>query len=111
MTVSIRKNGCVVAVIILYSVLAAPGDAWAATPRGEALTQRWCSQCHAVKPNQSSANPAAPRFSDLAAEPSITEYSLRAFLKTPHLTMPNFMIKSDDIDDITSYILSLKPRR
>ncbi len=108
---SIRKNGYVVAMVILYTVLSAAGDASAATPRGEALSESWCSQCHAVKPNQSSANPAAPRFSDLAAEPSITEYSLRAFLNTPHLTMPNFMIKSDDIDDLASYILSLKPRR
>jgi mono/diheme cytochrome c family protein len=75
------------------------------------LAQRWCSQCHAVKPNQTSANPAAPRFSDVAADPSITEYALRAFLKTPHPTMPNIMMKSDDMDDIVSYILLLKPRR
>jgi mono/diheme cytochrome c family protein len=109
--VSIRINGCVVAIIALCSGFAAADDASAATPRGEALAQSWCSQCHAVKPNQSSANPAAPKFSDLAAEPSITEYSLRAFLTTPHLTMPNFMLKSDDIDDIAGYILSLKPPR
>ena len=108
---SIRKNGYAVPVIILYSVLVAAGDVWAATPRGEALSESWCSQCHAVKPNQSSANPAAPKFSDVAAEPSITEYSLRAFLKTPHPTMPKIILKSDDMDDIVSYILSMKPRR
>lgn len=108
---STRKTGYVIAMVIAYTVLSAAGDAWAATPRGEALSQSWCSQCHAVKPDQSSANPAAPRFSDVAAEPSITEYSLRAFLTTPHPTMPNIMIKADDMDDIVSYILSLKPRR
>ena len=108
---SIRVNTCAVSVIILSVVLAAAGHARAATPAGETLAQRWCSQCHAVKRNQSSANRAAPRFSDLAAEPSITEYSLRVFLKIPHPTMPNFMMKPDDIDDIVSYILSLKPRR
>jgi mono/diheme cytochrome c family protein len=110
-TVSIRKNGYAVAIIILYSMFAATGDAWAATARGEALSQSWCSECHAVKPNQSSANPAAPKFSDVAAEPSVTEYSLRVFFKTPHPTMPNFMMKPDDIDDIADYILSMKPRR
>ena len=41
----------------------------------------------------------------------MTEYALRAFLKTPHPTMPNIMMKADDMDDIVSYILSLKPRR
>jgi mono/diheme cytochrome c family protein len=109
--VSIRKKGCAVAIIILFSVLAATGDAWAEAAKGETLSQSWCSQCHAVKPNQSSTNPAAPRFADLAAEPSITEYSLRVFLKTPHPTMPNIIIKPDDMDDIVSYILSLKSRR
>ncbi len=110
-TVSIRKNRHAVAMVILCTVLSAVGDASAATPRGEALAQSWCSQCHAIKPNQSSANPASPRFVDLAAEPSITEYSLRVFLKTPHSMMPNIMMKPDDMDDIVSYILSLKPRR
>jgi hypothetical protein len=47
----------------------------------------------------------------VAAEPAMTEYALRAFLKTSHPTMPNIMMKSDDMDDIVSYILSLKPRR
>jgi mono/diheme cytochrome c family protein len=108
--VSIRKNGCAVAIII-YSAVSAAGDAQAAAPRGENLAQSWCSQCHAVKPEQSSPNPAAPRFQDVAAEPAMTEYALRAFLKTSHPTMPNIMMKSDDMDDIVSYILSLKPRR
>ena len=107
---SIRKNGYAVAIII-YSALSAVGDAQAAAPRGESLAQSWCSQCHAVKRGQSSANPAAPRFADVAAEPSMTEYALRAFLKTPHPTMPNIMMKPDDMDDIVSYILSLKPSR
>jgi mono/diheme cytochrome c family protein len=108
--VSIRKNGYAVAIIV-YSALSAAGDAQAAAPRGENLVQSWCSQCHAVKPDQTSPNPAAPRFPDVAAEPSMTEYALRAFLKTPHPTMPNIMMESDDMDDIVSYILSLKPRR
>lgn len=110
-TVSIRKRADAVAVTALCSMLAAAGDTWAASPRGEMLSESWCSQCHAVKPGRSSANPDAPAFLDVAAEPSITEYSLRVFLKTPHSTMPNIMMKSEDMDDIVSYILSLKPRK
>ena len=108
---SIRKNGCAVAIIVIYGTLSAAGDAQAVAPRGENLAQSWCSQCHAVKPDQSSANPAAPRFPDVAAEPSMTEYALRAFLKTPHPTMPHIMMNADDMDDIVGYILSLKPPR
>jgi mono/diheme cytochrome c family protein len=108
---STGKNTCGVLVIILSIGVSDVGDASAATVRGQTLSERWCSQCHAVKPNQASANPAAPKFADLAAESSITEYSLRAFLRTPHETMPNITLKPDDMDDIVSYILSLKSRR
>ena len=79
--------------------------------RGLALSQRWCSQCHGVTPNEGSHNPDAPRFIDVAAERSATEYSLRVFFRTPHATMPNFVLNPDDIEDIISYILSMKPKR
>jgi len=46
----------------------------------------------------------------LAAEPSITEYSLRALLRSPHETMPQITLTPDEMDDIVGYILSLKPR-
>jgi mono/diheme cytochrome c family protein len=98
---------CAVAVAIL---LMAGGPADADPLAGKRLSERWCAACHAIAPNQSSANPKAPAFSELAAEPSITEYSLRAFLRTPHSTMPNFLLKPDDADDVISYIMSIKPR-
>ena len=49
--------------------------------------------------------------SDRAGEPSATAYALHVFLQTTHATMPNFVNKPDDIDDIVSfYILSLKAK-
>src|SRR5215469_12563022 len=78
--------------------------------RGFTLSQRWCSGCHAVRPAQTSPNPAAPTFREIANEASVTDYSLRVFLRTPHPTMPNFILDADDLDDITSYVLSLKLR-
>ena len=97
--------------VIVLLVLTGSGDAKADAARGRILAEEACSQCHGVGPNQSSANPKAPSFSAIAAEPSITEYSVRVFLRTPHATMPNLMIKPDDIDDIVSYLLSLKPSK
>jgi mono/diheme cytochrome c family protein len=79
--------------------------------RGLALTGVWCTECHAVTTDARSPNPNAPSFSDLAAQGSTTELSLRAFLRTPHPTMPNIIIKPDDTDDIIAYILSLRSRR
>jgi len=46
----------------------------------------------------------------LAAEPSITEYSLRALLRSPHETMPHITFTPEQLDDIIDYIMSLKPR-
>jgi len=77
---------------------------------GKRLAERRCADCHAIPPNETSSNPKAPPFSKLAAEPSITEYSLRAFLRTPHWTMPNLVLGTDDADDVISYIMSLKLR-
>ena len=91
--------------------LAGTGNASADAARGQVLSQQWCSQCHGVRPAASSANPKAPSFSAIAVEPSATEYSLRTFLKTPHATMPNLILKPDDIDDIVDYIVSLKPQK
>ncbi len=96
---------------IVLLALTGPGDAKADAARGRILSEQACSQCHGVRPNESSVNPKAPSFSAVAAEPSITEYSLRVFLRTPHSTMPNLMMKPDDIDDIVSYLLSLKPSK
>lgn len=94
--------------VAALAVFASATTALAAPPAGENLAERVCSQCHAVKPGQASKNPDAPPFAELASQPSITEYSLRVFLRTPHEKMPNFMLKPDEMDEITSYILSLK---
>ena len=76
--------------------------------RGRILAQQWCAQCHGVPPNELSADANAPSFSAIAQEPSATEYALRVFLRTPHPTMPNFVLKPHDVDDLVSYIVSLR---
>ena len=50
----------------------------------------------------------APTFPELAAEPSITAYSLRALLRAPHETMPQITFTPDEMEDIVGYIISLK---
>jgi mono/diheme cytochrome c family protein len=81
------------------------------TPSGVNLAERWCAQCHGVRPHQISRDPDAPPFAELAAQPSITPYSLRVLLRTPHANMPNFMLEPNDMDELTNYILSLRPSR
>jgi mono/diheme cytochrome c family protein len=96
---------------IALTLIAESEIAKADARRGRALAEQWCSQCHAVSSNQAAGDPAAPDFADIAAEPSATAYALRVFLRTPHATMPNFILDAGDIDDIVGYIVSLRRHR
>ena len=77
--------------------------------RGLALAQRLCSQCHAVRKEQTqSPNENAPRFQVIASIPGMTSIALSAALNTSHRTMPNIMLAADEQGDVIAYILSLK---
>ena len=81
------------------------GDAEA----GYRLATAWCSGCHQVGPGMpESASDAIPSFRAVAAMPSTTSTSLRAFLSTTHVVMPDFKLTNGQIDDIGAYILSLR---
>ena len=92
--------------IVLASFRGYPADLAA----GQSLAEKWCTECHVVRAGRLGPNLSAPTFQELAAEPSITEYSLRALLRSPHETMPQITFTPDQLDDIVGYILSLKPR-
>ena len=78
---------------------------------GHRLATSWCSGCHQVEPRaQATASDAIPSFRAVAAMPSTTSMSIRAFLSTAHAVMPNFELTNQQIDDVGAYILSLKGR-
>jgi cytochrome c len=77
---------------------------------GRRLAQTWCSSCHQVDPSpQRGVDNGAPAFTAIARMTSTTPLSLRAFLQTPHAQMPDLHLSRDEIDDLTGYILSLRP--
>jgi cytochrome c len=108
---SMPRTICTALIVAAILVLAGGERAKADAARGRALAEQGCSQCHGIRPAESSVNPKAPAFVAIATQPSATEYSLRTFLRVTHKTMPNFVIKPDDIDDIVDYIVSLKPQK
>lgn len=82
-----------------------PGD----PVSGRTFAIRHCAGCHAAAAEQHRpATDAAPAFLTLARDPAITEISLRAFLQTPHSRMPSVMLTRREMDDVVSYILSLR---
>ena len=82
-----------------------PGDAFA----GRQLAEGWCVACHEVAPGvRGPGELNAPAFQDVADDRAVTELALRAFLSTPHFDMPNVILDPQQIDDVISYILSLR---
>jgi len=80
-----------------------PGDPVA----GEQFGREVCGTCHLVA--EDAPDPGiGPSLLEVAAHPATTEMSLRAFLVTPHPTMPNLILTPQETDDLISYLLTLK---
>ena len=64
--------------------------------------------CDAIS-QEKSPNPKAPRFKDVANTPGMTPTALKVWLQNAnHPTMPNIMIRGQELRNLTAYILSLK---
>lgn len=101
--------------VLMLTILLAPGLALAQAhgdpAEGGRIAVQWCSGCHQVGPEtQTLASDAIASFLAIAAMPSTTSMSLRAFLSTAHPVMPDFRLTNSQIDDVGAYILSLRCR-
>jgi mono/diheme cytochrome c family protein len=68
-----------------------------------------CAECHYVEPEEAVILfPDARAFRDVAADPKTTEMSLRVFLRSTHIYMPDFILTEEQTDNVVAYILSLK---
>ena len=82
-----------------------PGDAAA----GREFAREICAECHYVEREWADLYVyEAPSFVEIAQNSDHSELSLRVFLKTPHLTMPNLILTEDQTSDVISWILSLR---
>lgn len=78
---------------------------------GRALAERWCVSCHMIDPGHgSAAATGVPTFQGIANMPSTTTLSLRAFLRTPHVRMPDLHLTNQEIEDVSAFILGLRRR-
>lgn len=68
-----------------------------------------CAECHDVEASgEVSPNPDAPTFQSVADTPGMTARALAVWMRTSHPTMPNLIIKPDDMDNVIAYIMSLR---
>jgi mono/diheme cytochrome c family protein len=72
---------------------------------GRRLAERWCSACHSVE--QRTGVDQAPTFEAIARDPSRSSDWVRAWLMTPHPTMPDMTLSRSEIDAIIAYLQSL----
>jgi cytochrome c553 len=108
-----RKEQWKAAVVTLGLLGALPRPGWAQDAEaGGKLAERWCTTCHVVSPTQARAtSTGAPTFTSIAARRSFSPDTLRAFLQTSHVRMPDLHLSRQEISDLTAHIESLRPVR
>jgi mono/diheme cytochrome c family protein len=77
---------------------------------GHKLATAWCSNCHALPDSKQATATGAPSFSAIAGNRKITPLSLRVFLQTPHPPMPDLHLSNPEMDDVVSYIQSIRKK-
>jgi mono/diheme cytochrome c family protein len=82
--------------LLLATALLAGGPAVAVEPlpgdpvAGQEFAAEVCAECHQIVGRTAMPEPGGPpAFQDVADHPATTEMALRAFLQTPHATMPH----------------------
>jgi mono/diheme cytochrome c family protein len=75
---------------------------------GRVLARAWCAQCHVVEASQTQASDIAPPFAQVANDPAKSRAGIELWLADPHPPMPKLSLTRQQIDDLTTYIESLK---
>jgi mono/diheme cytochrome c family protein len=88
---------------VMLPQVAAAGD----PEYGRRLAENWCSSCHTVAPDQRSTN-RGPPFARIAQSPEFSAERLSYLLLDPHPKMAKLALSQRAIDNIASYIKSLK---
>lgn len=75
---------------------------------GGQLAQRLCSNCHLVSDEQSKALAYVPTFKEIANRPGQTAGTIVARIVIPKHPMPVIPIAKSELNDLASYIMSLR---
>ena len=91
---------------VLITLAARPAHADAA--KGAQIARQWCANCHVIGGNPTGPVPQGPPSFQVVARSGMTADQLRAFLSHPHGAMPNLSLTRAEIDDLISYIETLR---
>jgi mono/diheme cytochrome c family protein len=104
----IRPAVAAAAVLLVTATFAQEsGDA----ARGLKLAKANCAGCHGIDISDDRSPLAkAPPFKQVAVTPGMSEYALMVWFRSPHKSMPDFIVATTDVRDLAAYILSLKAK-
>jgi len=96
------------AVAVALALCAGTGATFAQdVENGRRLSERWCSECHAIGP--AAVKPGRTvSFATIAARQDVTSDMISSFLLMPHATMPNLPLRRKDAQDIAAFIMEMK---
>jgi mono/diheme cytochrome c family protein len=82
----------------------------ATVARGRELAERACGGCHSINGGSGSIvqGTDVPSFRAIAGRPNQTAERLQAFIMTPHRPMPGIPLSLAEVNDVVTYLLSLK---
>lgn len=104
-----RMRGFLFIALLLTATPVRAQTAYGDPEAGLRVALRNCATCHVVAGRQAGPVPVGvPTFAAIARMPSTTALSLRAFLQTPHPPMPDLSLSRSEVEDVVSYILSLR---
>jgi mono/diheme cytochrome c family protein len=86
---------------------------WEAAARGRAIALVGCASCHAVDATGSSPLADAPPFREILRRRSLDdiEAGMAQGLVTSHPSMPPYVFRAAEIDDLRAYLETLKVDR
>jgi cytochrome c len=103
-----RKPLYALLALTLVACLAVARPAHGDAAQGAQIARQWCANCHLIGGNAAGPVPQGPPSFQMVAHSGMTADQLRAFLSHPHGSMPNLALTRAEIDDLISYIESLR---
>lgn len=95
---------------LIVAVYGIGGTAHAADPKeGKRIYDSWCVTCHGSL-TSTTAQDAAPPLALILRNKTLSPAVLRNWLANPHPPMPNLSLGRIEIDNIVSYLGTLRPK-
>ena len=101
-----RPSWSLLTLTVLAALTVRP--AHADTAKGAQIARQWCANCHVIGGNPAGPVPQGPPSFQMVAHSGMSADQLRAFLAHPHGAMPNLALDRAEIDDLISYIETLR---